>query len=207
MERKLQGRYVTVSTAGEKVRAFVPAPLPPKPPIEWTPELRDKFDQAWLSLGRLDSISTFLPDISLFLYMYVRKEAVLSSMIEGTQSSLSDLLLFELDMKPGAPLDDVLEVSNYAAALDLLARRGLPRRRHWTAREYLDVVGRRLPEARPPLGLLTHAHEEVRYGCRPLDGRRRHATRSSVQDLRRALGRTHEDTGHRTDANDGGGRA
>ena len=118
MKRELQGLYVTISTVGEKAQAFVPAPLPPKPPIEWTPELRSKFDQALLALGRLDSISAFLPDISLFLYMYVRKEAVLSSMIEGTQSSLSDLLLFELDMEPGVPLDDVREVSNYVAALD-----------------------------------------------------------------------------------------
>jgi Fic family protein len=118
VKRELQGHYVTISTVGEKARAFVPAPLPPKPAIEWTPELRSKFDQAWLSIGRLDSISTFLPDISLFLYMYVRKEAVLSSMIEGTQSSLSDLLLFELDIEPGVPMDDVREVSNYVAALD-----------------------------------------------------------------------------------------
>lgn len=118
MKRELQGHYVSISTVGEEARAFVPAPLPPKPPIEWTPELRSKFDQALLALGRLDSISTFLPDISLFLYMYVRKEAVLSSMIEGTQSSLTDLLLFELDMEPGVPLDDVREVSNYVAALD-----------------------------------------------------------------------------------------
>jgi Fic family protein len=103
---------------GEEAQAFVPDPLPPNPSIDWRPELRSKFDQALLGLGRLDSISTFLPDISLFLYMYVRKEAVLSSMIEGTQSSLSDLLLFELDMEPGVPLDDVREVSNYAAALD-----------------------------------------------------------------------------------------
>ncbi len=129
MRRELQGHYVTVSTVGEKAQAFVPAPLPPRPPIEWTPELRGKFDQALLSLGRLDSVSTLLPDTSLFLNMYVRKEAVLSSMIEGTQSSLSDLLMFELDQEPGVPLDDVQEVSNYAAALDhglrLLAQ-GLP---------------------------------------------------------------------------------
>ena len=129
MKRKLQGRYVTISTAGEKAQAFVPAPLPPRPPIDWTPELRSKFDQAWLSLGRLDSVSTLLPDTSLFLSMYVRKEAVLSSMIEGTQSSLSDLLLFELDQEPGVPLDDVREVSNYVAALDhglRLLQEGLP---------------------------------------------------------------------------------
>ena len=129
MKRELQGRYVSISTAGEKAQAFVPAPLPPRPPIDWTPELRSKFDQAWLSLGRLDSVSTLLPDTSLFLYMYVRKEAVLSSMIEGTQSSLSDLLLFELDQEPGVPLDDVREVSNYVAALDhglRLLQEGLP---------------------------------------------------------------------------------
>ncbi len=123
MKRTLQGRYETVSTAGEKVLAFVPSPLPPKPPIDWTPDLRSKFDQALLALGRLDSVSTLLPDTSLFLYMYVRKEAVLSSMIEGTQSSLSDLLLFELDREPGVPLGDVQEVSNYVAALDHGLRR------------------------------------------------------------------------------------
>ncbi len=117
MRRDLQGKYVTISAVGEKVRAFVPAPLPPCPPIHWTPELRNKFDQALLALGRLDSVSSLLPDTSLFLYMYVRKEAVLSSMIEGTQSSLSDLLLYELDQEPGVPLDDVREVSNYVAAL------------------------------------------------------------------------------------------
>ncbi len=129
MKRELQGRYVTISTVGEKVQAFVPAPLPPRPPIHWTPELRSKFDQALLALGRLDSVSTLLPETSLFLYMYVRKEAVLSSMIEGTQSSLSDLLLFELDQEPGVPLDDVREVSNYVAALDhglRLLKEGLP---------------------------------------------------------------------------------
>jgi Fic family protein len=129
MKRELQGRYVTISTVGEKAQAFVPAPLPPRPPIDWTPDLRSKFDQALLALGRLDSVSTLLPDTSLFLYMYVRKEAVLSSMIEGTQSSLSDLLLFELDQEPGVPLDDVREVSNYVAALDHGLRRleeGLP---------------------------------------------------------------------------------
>ena len=117
MKRKLQGHYITVSTVGGKVQAFMPSPLPPEPAIAWSPELRDKFDQALLALGRLDSVSTLLPETSLFLYMYVRKEAVLSSMIEGTQSSLSDLLLFEADQEPGVPLNDVQEVSNYVAAL------------------------------------------------------------------------------------------
>lgn len=118
MHRELQGRYVNISTVGESAQAFVPTPLPPHPPIDWVPELRNKFDQALLALGRLDSVSTLLPETSLFIYMYIRKEAVLSSMIEGTQSSLSDLLLFELEQEPGVPLDDVLEVSNYVAALD-----------------------------------------------------------------------------------------
>lgn len=118
MNRDLQGHYITTSPVGEKAKAFVPAPLPPTPPIEWSSELREKFDQALLALGRLDSVSVLLPDTSLFLYMYVRKEAVLSSMIEGTQSSLSDLLLFEFEHQPGVPLDDVQEVSNYVAALN-----------------------------------------------------------------------------------------
>ena len=120
---------MVLSKVGEVARAFVPAPLPPDPPIDWTPSLRSKFDQALLALGRLDSVSTLLPDTSLFLYMYVRKEAVLSSMIEGTQSSISDLLLFELDQEPGVPLDDVSEVSRYVSALHhglRLLNEGLP---------------------------------------------------------------------------------
>ena len=123
MKRKLQGHYVTISTAGEHVKAFVPAQLPPVPPVELSSELKEKFDNALLNLGRLDSVSLLLPDTSLFLYMYVRKEAVLSSMIEGTQSSLSDLLIFELEQQPGVPLDDVQEVSNYVAALNFGLKR------------------------------------------------------------------------------------
>lgn len=118
MRRGLQGRYVPMSTSGEVVQAFVPAPLPPVPAVVWTAGLRARFDQALLALGRLDGVTRLLPDTALFLYTYVRKEAVLSSMIEGTQSSLSDLLLFELDQTPGVPLDDVTEVSNYVAALN-----------------------------------------------------------------------------------------
>jgi Fic family protein len=118
MERSLQGRYSISVAGGEQVRAFIPDPLPPKPPVEWSYNLHHKFDRALMALGRLDSISLLLPDTSLFLYTYVRKEAVLSSQIEGTQSSLSDLLLFELEQQPGVPLDDVQEVSNYVAALN-----------------------------------------------------------------------------------------
>src|SRR5664279_3169263 len=75
-------------------------------------------EQANQSLGRLDGLASVLPNLSLFIYAYVRKEAVLSSQIEGTQSSLSDLLLFESDEAPGVPLSDVPEVSNYVAALN-----------------------------------------------------------------------------------------
>jgi Fic family protein len=118
MKRDITGEYVTISKAqGEICRAFVPVPLPPDPPLRIDGELREKMDHALLALGRLDSISSLLPDTQLFIYMYVRKEAVLSSQIEGTQSSLSDLLLFECKEAPGAPLDDVVEVSNYVAAL------------------------------------------------------------------------------------------
>ncbi len=118
MAQRKTGEYLTISTAGESVRAFVPAPLPPNPALEVSNSLRDAIDQAHLELGRLDGITTILPDTSLFLYMYIRKEAVLSSQIEGTQSSLSDLLLFEMDGAPGVPLDDVREVSNYVAAME-----------------------------------------------------------------------------------------
>ena len=118
MKRALQGHYLTVSTVGEPVKAFVPAPLPPDPPIEWVPKLLRLFDEAHHALGKLEGVGGLLPETSLFLYSYVRKEAVLSSMIEGTQSSLSDLLTFELDQIPGVPLDDVQEVSNYVAALN-----------------------------------------------------------------------------------------
>lgn len=118
MKRALQGYYQPISTVGEKAKAFVPAPLPPNPPIEWSPELLSVFDSALIALGRLDSASTMLPSTPLFLYMYVRKEAVFSSMIEGTQSSLSDLLLYEIAQEPGVPLADVREVSNYVAALE-----------------------------------------------------------------------------------------
>jgi len=112
------GSYVVTSTAGEEVRAFVPHPLPPSPPLNLGPEEHDLLEQANRAIGRLDGLATVLPDTALFIYMYVRKEAVLSSQIEGTQSSLSDLLVHELDEAPGVPLDDVTEVSNYVAAMD-----------------------------------------------------------------------------------------
>lgn len=118
MKRAKTGRDEITSVAGERVRAFVPKPLPPRPRLQFDGALQKSMEAAVLALGRLNAVSTLLPDTSLFLYSYVRKEAVLSSQIEGTQSSLSDLLLFEIDEAPGVPLDDVVEVSNYVAALE-----------------------------------------------------------------------------------------
>ena len=114
---------MTSTTDGEHVRAFVPAPLPPKPALVMDGSLQQTLESAVLALGRLDGVATLLPDEALFLYAYVHKEAVLSPQIEGTQSSVSDLLLFELEEAPGVPLDDVREVSNYVAALNHGLRR------------------------------------------------------------------------------------
>ncbi|MGO9239519.1 MAG: Fic family protein [Bryobacteraceae bacterium] len=111
------GRYIVKAYGEESVRAFVPPPLPPNPPLRLE-TLQRLLEQANQSLGRLDGLASILPNLSLFIYAYVRKEAVLSSQIEGTQSSLSDLLLFENDEAPGVPLNDVQEVSNYVAALN-----------------------------------------------------------------------------------------
>jgi Fic family protein len=118
MPRRKSGTWRSASSIGEAYRTYLPAPLPPEPPLEIDGPLRDRLDAAHLALGRLDTVSTLLPDTHLFLYMYVRKEAVLSSQIEGTQSSLSDLLLFEAEQLPGVPLDDVIEVSSYVAAME-----------------------------------------------------------------------------------------
>lgn len=117
MRRGATGEYERTTVSEETVEAFIPAPLPPEPPIEFGAELQALLEAATLALGRLDGISGQLPDAPFFLYPYVRKEAVLSSQIEGTQSSLSDLMMYELEGTPGVPLDDVVEVCNYVAAL------------------------------------------------------------------------------------------
>lgn len=118
MRRPVPGKYVEVATANERFKAFVPAPLPPDPPIAWSAALRRHFDEALLALGRLDALTAHLPNASLLLYSFVRKEAVLSSQIEGTQSSLADLLLYEIDEQPGVPVEDTREVSRCVAALE-----------------------------------------------------------------------------------------
>jgi Fic family protein len=110
------GRFVETTATSERVRAFVPPPLPPEPPIDVL-SLLVRLSLAERALGRLDGITMLLPRQELFLYMYVRKEAVLSSQIEGTQSTLSDLLRFETEAQAGQPVDDIREVSNYVDAM------------------------------------------------------------------------------------------
>ncbi|WP_414682902.1 Fic family protein [Longimicrobium sp.] len=122
------GRIIQQQAGKDGFSAFIPARLPPVPGLELTGGLRDLLEHASISLGRLDGVSASL-DPDRLLYIYVRKEAVLSSQIEGTQSTLSDLLRFEAEGAPGMPLDDVREVSRYVAALHHgfnLLRGGLP---------------------------------------------------------------------------------
>jgi Fic family protein len=115
---KRLGRYVSASTAGDTSQAFVPPPLPPDPPLQLSERDYDLMERANRAVGRLDGMTSLLPDTSLFIYFYVRKEALLSSQIEGTQSSFADLILFETKEVPGVPLADVQEVSNYVAAMN-----------------------------------------------------------------------------------------
>ncbi len=112
------GHILRGATSPEAFFAFIPAPLPPEPPLEISPDIQELLEQANRALGRLDGVGALLPDTNLFLYSYIRKEALLSSQIEGTQSSFSDLLLYENKEAPGVPLDDVQEVSNYVQAME-----------------------------------------------------------------------------------------
>ncbi len=110
------GAFVRQQAGPDGYAAFIPVPLPPNPPLDFGGGLTDLLQQASHALGRLDGVSHVL-NADLLLYMYVRKEAVLSSRIEGTQSTLSDLLRFENTHAPGVPLEDVREVSRYVHAL------------------------------------------------------------------------------------------
>jgi Fic family protein len=112
------GRWEKQQAGPEPFFCFIPVPLPPDPVLQYDPELQDLEERANRALGRLDAVTSFLPSPKQFLYTYVRKEAVLSSQIEGTQSSLSDLLLFENEETPGVPIVDVREVSNYVRAME-----------------------------------------------------------------------------------------
>jgi len=112
------GIWVIQGAGSAGYRAFLPKPLPPDPPLLIDAQLQRQLEAASLALGRLDGIGRLLPGPDELLYSYIRKEAVLSSQIEGTQSSLADLLLHENSAAPGVPLDDVQEVSNYIRAMN-----------------------------------------------------------------------------------------
>src|SRR3984885_6164558 len=118
MKRNPFGTYIETTTLGEAVRAFVPPSLPPHQPLSLTEGAQTALDRAMHSLGRLDGATTTMPDVDLLLYTFVRKEAVLSSQIEGTQSTLDELLIHEVQAVPGALGDDVREVSRYVDALN-----------------------------------------------------------------------------------------
>jgi Fic family protein len=116
------GSYRTHRVGGEVYRSYVPVNLPVPVAVD---ELLDSLGKATLALGHLDAVAHLVPSSALFLHMYVRREAVLSSQIEGTQSSLNDLLLFENNQRSAVTADDVAGVSNYVRAL----RHGLERMR------------------------------------------------------------------------------
>lgn len=118
MKRDRFGIYIESTTMGETVRAFVPPTLPPIPALAFSVGSQRALDHAMLALGRLDGAAITMPDADLLLYTFVRKEAVLSSQIEGTQSTLDELLVHEIDAMPGATSDDVREVSRYVDAMN-----------------------------------------------------------------------------------------
>ena len=109
------GRYVRQMTG---YRAFIPAPLRPEPPVDLDGPLRKLLSEADRALGRLDGSVQTIPDPDLFVYMYIRQEAVFSSQIEGTQSSLQDLLAAEADIFSAGRPGDVDELVNYVRAMN-----------------------------------------------------------------------------------------
>lgn len=113
------GQFEVTKVGEEFVRSFMPNPLPPDPPLVLSDADQHLLERATVALGRLDGMTPLLPDPNLFIYFYIRKEAVLSSQIEGTQSSLSDLLMYESSQHTGVPIDDVQEVARYVAAMNL----------------------------------------------------------------------------------------
>ncbi|MBD3400212.1 MAG: Fic family protein [Candidatus Coatesbacteria bacterium] len=151
MKRTEVGEYRTNHIPGESFLAFIPAPLPPQPPLLLEePRLQLLLERANRALGRLDGMTLnapYLPDTSFFIYLYLRKEAVLSAQIEGSQSTLTDLLLFELDRESTAPLDDITEASTYVKAINYgleRIRSGFP----FSSRLMKEVHGVLLAEGR-----------------------------------------------------------
>jgi Fic family protein len=113
--RNRAGAYVKQP---EGYRAFIPRPLPPDPPVSFSPGLVQVLSRADIAVGRLDGAAQTLPNPDLFVAMYVRREAVDSSQIEGTQSTLQNVLAFELDSSHTDLPDDVEEVVNYVRAMN-----------------------------------------------------------------------------------------
>jgi Fic family protein len=118
-EIELKNRAGRFTTQAEGYSAFIPNPLPPDPPLALDAALLRLLEDAVSELGRLDGVAKVIPDPDFFVGMYVRREAVLSSQIEGTQSTLEDLLERELDESDeGDPLSDVLDIVNYVRAMN-----------------------------------------------------------------------------------------
>jgi Fic family protein len=115
MQKNRAGRYV-MQSAG--YRAYIPKSLPPMPPIKYNGELRNLLSEADRALAKLDGIATVLPNTELFIAMYVKKEALLSSQIEGTQASLEGVLRFEANLEPSEDINEIKEVVNYIQAMN-----------------------------------------------------------------------------------------
>lgn len=144
------GTFRVVGRGDAAYRAFYPRPLPPVPALALEGGLLGLFGRAMAAVGRLDGVSTRLGHPDVFLWTYVRKEAVLSSQIEGTQSSLTDLLMHENEQAPGVPAGDVEEVSSYVRAM----------------MTGLDLLRTKLPLS---LRLLREIHAELVRGTRGAD--------------------------------------
>jgi len=117
MDKGRLGKYVVQDKANEPYKAYIPPRLPPELPIDLK-DLYPLLDKATRAIGALNSLIRSIPNPDLFVLTYIRREALLSSQIEGTQSSFSDLILFEHHQKPNVSIDDVEEVSNYIAAMN-----------------------------------------------------------------------------------------
>ena len=115
MPKNRAGRYVMQSTG---YQAYIPKPLPPIPPIKYNGKLRNLLSEADRALAKLEGITTVLPNAELFIAMYIKKEALLSSQIEGTQASLEGILRFEANLEPTEDINEIKEVINYIKALD-----------------------------------------------------------------------------------------
>ena len=150
MARRETGRYEVTTVAGEQVRAFVPYPLPPsRPPLVIDGALAERVSAAEQALSRLELAGEMVPSLDWFIYAFVRKEAVLSSQIEGTQATLMDLMSFEASGDESPPNADVEEVCNYLDAL------------YFARAQLADPSG--LPLS---MRLLSEAHQRLLQGAR-----------------------------------------